>query len=435
MRVRDGAAGGHRAPAGPPPARTRSSERTVLSNTHALSGLRVLEVGNYIAGPYCGTLLADLGAQVTKVEDPTGGDVVRTYGAMIESVADSAAFLTLNRNKQSIAVNLKTAEGCEIFLALVAGADVLIENLRPGSMRHLGFDYDTLAETNPGLIYLSASGWGQDGPLAADAGLDIMAQARSGLMSITGYAGGDPVKAGVPICDIGCALYGAIAVLAALNHRNATGEGQFIDVSLFEAGMSYAIWEFARYTATGEIPRAQGSVHQSAAPYQAVRASDGWFTLGAATPKTWLSFCEAMGLQALVDDDRFLTNADRMRNRDQLIDIIEAHTIKLPREHWLSCLAAAGVPTAPVNDYEQAFHDEQLVLRDYFWDSQTPDGGHVRQMGSPMRFSKTPTVRESAGPALGGSTHTVLTELGYTQDAIDRLTDRGIVRTAEFAEL
>lgn len=410
-------------------------QRNLLTTTHALEGVRVLEVGNYIAGPYCGTLLADLGALVTKVEDPNGGDVVRTYGPMFESTEDSAAFFTLNRNKRSIALDLKRPEGKEIFVELVAGADVLIENLRPGAMRRLGLDYESLREHNRGLIYLSASGWGQDGPLAADAGLDIMAQARAGLMSITGVPGGDPVKAGVPICDIGCALYGAIAVLAALNHRHQTGEGQSIDVSLLEAGMSYAIWEFARYSATGEIPQALGSVHQTAAPYQAVRASDGWFTIGAATPRTWLAFCRSMGLERLIDDERFLTNADRMRNRAALIELIEAETTKKARQHWVSRLRDAGVPVAPVNDYRQAFNDDQLLSRDYFWESQIADGRRVRQMGSPMRLSKTPTVRENAGPVLGDSTETILVELGYSQQTIDQLADRDVVRVARLAEL
>ena len=398
---------------------------------HALDGVRVLEVGNYIAGPYCGTLLADLGARVIKIEDPDSGDVVRTYGAMFDSATDSAAFLTLNRNKDSVAVDLKSTEGKEIFTKMAEEADVVIENLRPGSMQRLGFDYDALSSTNPGLIYLSASGWGQDGPLSADAGLDIMAQARSGLMSITGLPGGDPLKVGVPLCDIGCALYGTISVLAALNHRNATGEGQAIDVSLFEAGMSYAIWEFAKFTATGEIPRAQGAVHQSAAPYQALRASDGWFTIGAATPKTWLSFCRGMDLQQLVDDERFVTNADRLRNRAELIAIIEAETVKRPRHQWISLLRRAGVPVAPINDYQQAFNDDQLLQRDFYWETTSGDGQVVRQMGSPMRLSKTPTVRHKAGPLLGDSTAEILAGLGYSEESISELAARNVIALAE----
>lgn len=393
----------------------------------ALDGIRVLEVGNYIAGPYCGTLLADLGAEVIKIEDPQGGDVVREYGALFEGAKDSATFLTLNRNKKSFALNLKEEDGKHVFRRLAAEADVVVENLRPGAMNRLGFTYEVLSELNPGLIYLSASGWGQDGPLSADAGLDIMAQARSGLMSVTGAPGGDPVKAGVPICDISCALYGAISVLAALNFRNRTGEGQQIDVSLFESGLSFALWEWAKYSATGQIPQKLGAVHPSAAPYQAIRASDGWFTIGAATPKTWETFCSGIGLDWMTADDRFITNADRMANREELIPPIEAITTKQPVSHWISILRQAGVPVAPINDYAQAFNDEHLLARDWFWDSKSADGVEVRQMGSPMRLSKSPAVRRNAGPRLGEDTAHALAGLGYTDAEIAELADRGIV--------
>ena len=398
-----------------------------MEHEHSLSGLNVLEVGNYIAGPYCGTLLADLGANVTKIESPDSGDVVRSYAPVNETADEGSAFLTLNRNKHSIALNLKSDAGLKIFQDLAARADVVIENLRPGAMRRLGLDYDTLSQENPGLIYLSASGWGQDGPLSENAGLDIMAQARSGLMSVTGAPGGDPVKAGVPICDIGCAMYGAIAVLAALNHRNRTAEGQHIDVSLFETGVSYAIWEFARYTVTGEVPGPRGSVHQTAAPYQAIKASDGWFTLGAATPKTWLAFCAAFGFEWMIEDDRFATNSARMENRVELVEYIEAVTEKKPTEHWLPILDSAGVPAAPINDYRQVFQDEHLDMREFFWESTHSNGAQVRQMGSPMRLSKTPTVRRTAGPVLGEDTADALTSLGYSADDLARLSEDGVI--------
>ena len=398
-----------------------------MEHPHALSGLDVLEIGNYIAGPYCGTLLADLGANVTKIEDPGSGDVVRSFAPRNESVDESSAFLTLNRNKRSIALNLKSDEGMKIFRTLAANADVVIENLRPGAMNRLGLDYDTLAKDNPGLIYLSASGWGQDGPLSENAGLDIMAQARSGLMSVTGAPGGDPVKAGVPICDIGCAMYGAIAVLAALNHRTHTSEGQYIDVSLYETGVSYAIWEFARYAVTGEVPGPRGSTHQSAAPYQAIKAADGWFTLGAATPKTWLAFCQAFGFEWMIDDERFATNTARMANLAELIEAIEAVTVTEPTSHWLRVLDSAGVPAAPINNYDQVFNDDHLVGRQFFWESAHSTGAQVKQVGSPMRMSKTPPVRRSAGPILGEHTADTLAELGYGTEDLIRLSDDGVI--------
>lgn len=397
----------------------------------ALAGLRVLEIGNYIAGPYCGTLLADLGAEVIKIEDPNGGDVVREYGALFEGAADSATFLTLNRNKNSLALDLKTEDGKNVFRRLAADADVIVENLRPRAMDRLGFSYAELSQVNPGLIYFSASGWGQDGPLSADAGLDIMAQARSGLMSVTGAPGGDPVKAGVPLCDISCALYGAISVLAALNHRNSTGEGQQIDVSLFESGLSFALWEWAKYSATGEIPQKLGAVHSTAAPYQAIRAADGWFTIGAATPRTWEAFCRGVGLQSLITDRRFIDNADRLANRADLAALIEEVTMSKPVDHWIAVLREAGVPVAPINDYSQAFNDEHLLARDWFWESQSAEGVAVRQMGSPMRLSKTPAVRRNAGPRLGEDTVRALVAAGYSAGEIDDLLDRGVVRVPQ----
>src|SRR5260370_6714590 len=268
-----------------------------------LTGIRVVEVGNYMAAPFCGMQLADLGAEVIKVEHPDGGDQVRQSAPLIDG--EGSAFMRLNRNKRSLALDLKTSQGAEIFRKLVATADVVVENLRPGTMKDLGLDYETLRSIKPGLVYVAASGWGQDGPLRDQPGMDIMAQARSGLMSITGTAGGDPVKVGVPLCDLVCALYGALAAVSALYARRETGLGQFIDVSLLEAGVSFAIWEAGKFFATGEIPRPLGSAHQSNAPYQAFRSADGWLTIGATTPPNWNAFCRALGLERLLDDSRY----------------------------------------------------------------------------------------------------------------------------------
>src|SRR6202162_3773977 len=281
-----------------------------------LSGIRVLEVGNYMAAPFCGMQLADLGAEVIKVENPEGGDQVRLSAPLVEG--EGSAFMRLNRNKRSIALDLKTGQGKDIFRKLLATADVVVENLRPGTMNDLGLEYETLRLINPGLVYVAASGWGQDGPLRDQPGMDIMAQARSGLMSITGTAEGDPVKIGVPICDLVCALYGALAAVAALYARRESGVGQYIDVSLFEAGVSFAIWEAGIFFATGDIPRPSGSAHQSAAPYQAFRAADGWLTIGATTKFNWIALCRALGLDSLLDDKRYVDSNLRHRNREAL---------------------------------------------------------------------------------------------------------------------
>ena len=376
-----------------------------------LTGVRVVEVGNYMAAPFCAMQLADLGAEVIKVEHPDGGDQVRQTAPLIDG--EGSAFMRLNRNKRSFALDLKTDFGKQVFRKLVGTADIVVENLRPGTMQDLGLDYDSLRGINPGLIYVAASGWGQDGPLRDQPGMDIMAQARSGLMSITGTPGGELVKVGVPVCDLVCALYGALAAVAALYSRDDDGEGQYIDVSLLEAGVSLAIWEAGSFFATGAIPRPSGSAHQSAAPYQAFRAADGWLTIGATTPPNWKALCRALGLESLLEDERYGDASRRHRNREALATTIESVTSTRPTEHWLALLGEAGVPCAPILDFGQVFTDPHLLAREYFWDAPHKKVGLVRQLGSPMRFSRTPVRRDTAGPVLGEDSADLLAELGY----------------------
>ncbi len=392
-----------------------------------LRGIRVLEVGSFMAGPFCGTQLADLGADVIKIEPPAGGDQGRRFGPFING--ESSHFVRLNRNKRSIALDLKSPEGKEIFKRLVTTADIVVENLRPRTMNDLALDYDgVLRAINPGLIYIAASGWGQDGPLAELAGQDVMAQARSGLMSITGEPDGEPVKVGVPVCDLVCALYGAIAGVAALWARLETGRGQYIDVSLFEAGVSLSIWEAGKYFATGEIPKPLGSAHQNAAPYQAVRTADGHVTIGAVTRPNWIALCRTLGLEALTRDPRFADENGRLVHRAPLIEAIEAVTRTRTTAAWLTALEAAGVPCAPIQDYGEVYNDPHLRARDYFWDAPHPTLGAVRQLGSPMRFSETKVRRDNAGPVLGQDTGAVLAELGYSVRDVDDLMLRGVVK-------
>jgi len=393
-----------------------------------LSGVRALEVGNYMAAPFCGMQLADLGAEVIKVEHPEGGDQVRLSAPLIEG--EGSAFMRLNRNKRSIALDLKTSEGKEIFKKLVGTADVVVENLRPGTMNDLGLEYEVLRRINPGLVYVAASGWGQDGPLRDQPGMDIMAQARSGLMSITGLPNGDPVKVGVPVCDLVCALYGALAASAALYARRDTGVGQYIDVSLLEAGVSFAIWEAGRFFATGDIPKPSGSAHQSAAPYQAFRSADGWLTIGATTKFNWTALCRALGLDSLLDDKRYVDSNLRHRNREALAETIESVTLTRPTAHWLALLGEAGVPCAPIQNFGQVFSDPHLLSREYFWDAPHPKAGSVRQLGSPMRFSGTPVRRGKAGPLLGEDSAALLGELGYSDDEVGRLVEKHVVKVA-----
>jgi crotonobetainyl-CoA:carnitine CoA-transferase CaiB-like acyl-CoA transferase len=406
-----------------------SPRRAAPVSAAPLTGIRVLEVGNYFAGPFCGMQLADLGAEVIKVENPEGGDQVRLVAPLLDG--EGSAFMRLNRNKRSIAIDLKTTDGKEIFRKLVATADVVVENLRPGTMRDLGLDYETLRPLNPGLIYVAASGWGQDGALRDRPGMDIMAQARSGLMSITGQPHQDPVKVGVPICDLACALYGALAATAALYARRESGAGQYIDISLLESGVSLAVWEAGGYFATGQIPGPLGSAHQTSAPYQAFRAADGWLTIGATTKFNWTALCRALGLDGLLEDDRYLDANLRYRNRDSLAEAIEKVTSTDSVEHWIAALDEAGVPCAPIQDFGQVFNDPSLVDRDYYWDAPHPTLGKVRQLGSPMRFSATPVRRDKAGPRLGEDSVGLLGELGYSDDQADELLQRRVVGAPE----
>ena len=387
----------------------------------ALDGVTVLELGVFMAGPFATMQLADLGARVIKIENPDGGDQTRSTGPYVDG--ESVPHMLLNRNKESVTLDLKDPIGREAFMRLAETADVVVENMRPGVMARLGTSYDEVRERNPGIIYASASGWGQDGPLAGLAGLDIMAQARSGLMSITGFPDSPPAKVGVPICDLTSAMYLALAVTSALYERDRSGEGQYIDISLFESGVSYAVWEAAAYFAEGRIGRPNGSAHQNQAPYQAVHSADGYVTVGANTPRNWERFCRALGLDELLADPRFTQSYDRLTHREALIALIEEKTEQMTTDEVVALLNEAGVPVAPISDYGQVFTDDHLLARDFYWDSEHPVAGTVRQIGSPMRMSRTPARRGPAGPSLGAD-NAVLDELGFSAEELAKLKGR-----------
>jgi formyl-CoA transferase len=382
-----------------------------------LDGIRVLEVGVFMAAPFAAMQLADLGAEVIKIEDPRSGDPVRASGPFVDG--ESSPYLRLNRNKESVALDLKSEAGKRAFLALVETADVVVENLRPGAMARMGLDAAGVQAVNPRIVYASGSGWGQDGPLAPLPGLDIMAQARSGIMSITGTPGAEPVKVGVPLCDLVCGLYLALGITAALRERDRTGVGQAIDVSLFEAGVSLAVWEAGKYFATGEVGGPLGSAHQSQAPYQAFRTADGWLTIGANTPNTWAGLCRTLGMDDALADERYADATKRHALRAELQELIEARTTTRTTADLLAALNEAGVPSAPINDYGQVFTDEHLGTRGFFWDAPHPSLPPQRQIGNPMRMSASPPVRDHAGPPLGADTRAVLTRAGVPADVVD----------------
>ncbi|ANY08563.1 CaiB/BaiF CoA transferase family protein [Pseudonocardia sp. HH130630-07] len=384
-----------------------------MSTAPPLQGVLVLEVGAFMAAPFATMQLADLGARVVKVEPPGIGDPTRSAGPF--TGGESSPFLRMNRNKESVVLDLKDDAGRAAFLALVDRADVVVENLRPGAMDRLGLGWSALAARRPELVYASASGWGQDGAASSRPGLDIMAQAASGLMSVTGTADGDPVKVGVPVCDLVTALYVALAVTAALRERDRSGTGQHIDVSLLESGVSLAVWEAGMYFGDGEVPVRQGSAHQRYAPYQAVRTGDGYVTVGANTERLWSALCRALDLTELESDPRFADPSGRLAERTALIARIEEVTTTMTTAAVRSTLDAAGVPCAALAGYDEVFTDPVLTDRDYFWDGEHPALGPVRQLGSPMRFSRTPARRANAGPSLGADTDSVLAELAVEE--------------------
>jgi crotonobetainyl-CoA:carnitine CoA-transferase CaiB-like acyl-CoA transferase len=389
--------------------------------TEALDGFRVLELGNFMAGPYAGTLLADMGADVVKIESPAGGDYSRALGPFAPGSPDGAGFLRLDRNKRSVALDLKSERGARAFRSLASTADALIENLRTGTLDGLGLGYEALVPDNPRLIYCSVTGFGRTGPHRDRAGLDLILQAESGLMSVTGEPGRAPVKVGVPVTDLASALYAAFAIVTALLARGRTGRGQLIDLSLIESGVSLAIWESGVYLTTGEVPGPLGSAHRLTAPYQAFKTTDGYVAIGATTPPTWTAFCRVAGLERLETDPAWRDGSTRNERAGELGSIIEAVTTTRTTGDWIAALTNAGVPCGRINDLAAVFADPHLAARGLFVDLPHPTLGSVRAIGSPLHLSDTPPVMRRAAPLLGEHTREVLAEAGLPAAEIDAL--------------
>ncbi len=400
------------------------------SATGPLAGLKVIELAHIMAGPVCGLMLADLGAEVIKIEKiPDGDDTRRMVPPTLDG--ESAAFMILNRNKRGAAVNLKSAGGKAVLEKLLASADVLIENYRPGTMERLGLGYDTLRPRNPGLIYCQVTGFGRTGPYAGRAGFDLIAQGLSGIMSITGE-GPDhpPVKAGPPITDITAGILAAMGVLAAYVHRLKTGEGQRVDTSLLEAGVTTTYWQSAICLATGVSPGAIGSAHPLNAPYQALPTADGWINIGAANQANWLRLTEALEAPELAQDARFADNPARMNNRAALVELLTARFRRRPTAEWLARLEAAGVPAGPVLSIGEMLEDPQVRARDMVVEATHSRLGPVRTLGPPVKFSATPAGVRRGAPRLGEHTREILTEYGYSEAEIERLAASGDILLA-----
>jgi crotonobetainyl-CoA:carnitine CoA-transferase CaiB-like acyl-CoA transferase len=389
-----------------------------------LDGIKVLELANFIAGPFCGAQLADLGADVVKVEQPGVGDASRRSPPIVAD-ADGAGFMTLNRGKRSIALDLKSEPGRAAFMKLAGSADVLVENMRPGTMRDLGIDEPTLRPLNPRLVYCSISGFGQTGPWSDRAGQDLIAQAMSGLMSITGEPGGAPVKCGVPVADLTTALYAALSITSALYERQRSGLGQYLDLSLFESALALGVWETALYFATGEVAGPLGSAHRASAPYQAFACADGYITLGATTPSNWRNGCRALGLDHLVEDPRFVTPTARKRNEKELAALIEAVTITQPRAHWQRLMDEGGVPCGPILGYDETLAQEHTLARGMVAEVEHPKAGRGRIVASPIHMDRTPPRRPRPAPLLGQHGRDVLTEAGLSEAEIADLAGAG----------
>jgi formyl-CoA transferase len=381
----------------------------------ALEGIRVLDVAQVMAGPFCAMQLCDMGADVIKVEPP-GGDPTRQMGARAGS--ESAGFAALNRGKRAIVLDLKTAAGRQAFERLVARADVLIENFRPGVMQQLGLDYPRLSIVNPRLIYASISGYGQTGPDARKGGFDLIAQGVSGVMSVTGHPDAPPAKAGVPLTDLGAGLFALAAILAALHHRDRTGRGQHIDTSLLEAGLALSVWEAAEYFSEGVTPRPLGSSHRFLAPYQAIRCADGYITIGAGTDRLFGELCDLLGHRDWASDPAFASAGARVKNRDALVERIEAITMTGTRAHWLASLEARAIPSGPINTYDEAFADPQVLARGMVVEIDHQALGRLRAPGSPIKMSETPPAVGRRVPRLGEDTEAVLREIGMTAEEI-----------------
>lgn len=399
----------------------------------ALAGVRVLDLTRVLAGPWCTQTLADLGAEVIKVERPGSGDDTRGWGppflrdAEGNETAESAYYLCANRNKRSLTVDIATGEGQAVIRRLALQSDVLVENFKVDDMARYGLDAETLRASNPRLVYCSITGFGQEGPYARRAGYDFAVQGLGGLMSVTGAADGEPQKVGVAVADLFTGMYATVAILAALRHRDATGEGQVVDMALLDAQVAMLANLGSHYLAGGEVPPRQGNAHANIVPYQVFAVADGHLIVAVGNDRQFARLCDVLEVPTLAGDVRFATNAGRVRHRDVLVPMLQSAFRSRDRHAWLASLEAAGIPCGPVNDIADVFADPQVRARGMVVEAPHPLAGVVPLVDSPMKLSATPVDLRHAPPLLGQHTDEVLSEAGYDDAEISALRARGAI--------
>ncbi len=393
--------------------------------TSPLTGIKILDFTRAMAGPFCTQLLGDLGAEIIKVEAIQGGDETRQWGPFWNDI--SCYFLSANRNKQSIAINLKDSAGLQIIRSLAEKSDVIIENFRPGTVERLGLDYQSLATINPRLIYCSISGFGQEGPRSQEPAYDLLMQAYSGLMSITGFDDNKPVRAGLPVTDLTAGLYAAIAIISALYSRQHTGEGQKVETSLLEGQIAWLSYYIVGYFANGVIPKPMGSAHHSLAPYGAYQCSDGNFVIAVGNDLQWQRLCVVLGANELADDERFKTNVGRINNRQAMDAALNKIFQKQSLSELVKKINSGNVPCSPINSIDQVVRDPQVwhtEMIEQMPHAKIPD---LKLPGIPIKFSKTPGNIQSTPPQLGEQTDQILQSLGFLPENISELRKNGVV--------
>ena len=397
--------------------------------TKPLEGIKVLDLTRALAGPFCALMLGDYGADVIKIERPGVGDDTRKWGPPFIG-EESAYFLNVNRNKRSLTLNLRDEKAQQVFLKLVADADIIVENFTPDVMPNFNLSYDDVKKVNPAIIYCSISGFGATGPYRSRPAYDQIMQGISGLMSITGDLGGDPQKVGIAVSDIGAGMWAAFAVMAALHHRNTAGngQGQYIDLSMLDAQVAWMTYQAGYYFATGEAPKRLGAAHPTLVPYQAFMGKDGkYFNVAVGSDRLWDRFCEGIDRMDLHEDPDYVNNGVRVNNRSKLVPLLQEYFLKKDADEWVADLQAVSVPAGPINDLADVFNDEQVLHREMLLEMDHPTLGSIKQTGLPIKFSETPGGLDQPPPLLGEHNHQILTGLGYSDADVDQMASSGVI--------